>query len=97
MIDFKSYHGVDNTLRMLDERKFIPKYNNEDRTFILDKLLTLQEKEFKPNKSQYDEYVIGAVQKTLLNDFDFDCKNNNDIKHLFQETNLTNDNDNKRK
>ncbi|HDC5709759.1 TPA: MobA/MobL family protein [Staphylococcus aureus] len=97
LIDFKSYHGVDNTLRMLDERKFIPKYNNEDRTFILDKLLTLQEKEFKPNKSQYDEYVIGAVQKTLLNDFDFDCKNNNDIKHLFQETNLTNDNDNKRK
>lgn len=91
LIDFKEYHGTENTLEMLETGQFIPKYNDEDRKYITENIKLLQEKEFKPNKTQHDTYVIGAIQKKLLKDFDFDYSNNNDLKHLYQETNEVKD------
>lgn len=91
LIDFKTYHGTENTLEMLAEGNFIPKFSDEDRKYITEQIKILQEKEFKPNKNQYDEFVVGSIQKKLLNDYDFDYSDNNDLKHLYQEANEVGD------
>lgn len=86
LIDFKTYHGTENTLEMLETGNFIPKYSDEDRQYITEQVKLLQEKEFKPNKNQHDKFVFGAIQKKLLNEYDFDYSDNNDLKHLYQES-----------
>lgn len=91
LIDFKTYHGTENTLKMLETGDFIPKYSNEDRKYITEQVKLLQEKEFKPNKNQHDKFVFGAIQKKLLNEYDFDYSDNNDLKHLYQESNEVGD------
>lgn len=85
LIDFKTYHGTDNTLEMLSKGTFIPKYNNEDRKYISEQLKVLQEKEFKPVKNQHDNFIIGAIQKKLLAEYNFDSNDSNDLKHILQE------------
>lgn len=92
LIDFKTYHGTENTLEMLETGNFIPKYSDEDRKYITEQVKLLQEKEFKPNKNQHDKFVFGAIQKKLLNEYDFDYSDNNDLKHLYQEANEVGDN-----
>ncbi|HEJ7377312.1 TPA: MobA/MobL family protein, partial [Staphylococcus aureus] len=91
LIDFKTYHGTENTLEMLETGNFIPKYSDEDRKYITEQVKLLQEKEFKPNKNQHDKFVFGAIQKKLLNEYDFDYSDNNDLKHLYQESNEVGD------
>nr|WP_015056197.1 hypothetical protein [Staphylococcus aureus]ADM29112.1 TraA [Staphylococcus aureus] len=71
---------------MLETGNFIPKYSDEDRKYITEQVKLLQEKEFKPNKNQHDKFVLGAIQKKLLSEYDFDYSDNNDLKHLYQES-----------
>ncbi|PZK24816.1 MobA/MobL family protein [Staphylococcus aureus] len=92
LIDFKSFHGNDNTLKMLETGDFIPKYNEQERKFITHHLNLIQEKKFKPYKNQHDYFVIGESQKKLLDEYDFNPYDNNDIKHLYQEANEVGDN-----
>ncbi|MCL4579440.1 MobA/MobL family protein [Staphylococcus aureus] len=91
LIDFKTYHGSDNTLKMLETGNFIPKYSEEDRKYITEQIKLLQEIEFKPNKNQNDKFVFGAIQKKLLNEYDYDYSDSNDLKHLYQESNEVGD------
>ncbi|MDU0435915.1 MULTISPECIES: MobA/MobL family protein [Staphylococcus] len=91
LIDFKTYHGSDNTLKMLETGNFIPKYSDEDRKYITEQIKLLQEIEFKPNKNQNDKFVFGAIQKKLLNEYDYDYSDSNDLKHLYQESNEVGD------
>ncbi|HGZ7464705.1 TPA: MobA/MobL family protein [Staphylococcus aureus] len=91
LIDFKTYHGTENTIEMLETGNFIPKYSDEDRKYITEQVKLLQEKEFKPNKNQHDKFVFGAIQKKLLSEYDFDYSDNNDLKHLYQESNEVGD------
>lgn len=90
-IDFKKYHGDENTIKMIEENKFIPRFTKIQRNELSTLLVSLQEKQFKSNKSQFDHYAITQLTKKCLDEYNFDPSDNNDIKHLEQEAFQEND------
>lgn len=85
-LDFKAYHGADNTIEMLNKELFIPKYSNEDRHFITEKLKVWNDIENKPfKKTQNEEFMSYSIRNQLAKEYDFNVLDSNDIKHILQE------------
>ncbi|UBH09790.1 MobA/MobL family protein [Macrococcus armenti] len=91
-IDFKDFHGEENTIKMIQQDKFIPRFTKEERQEISKIIVELQEKKFKKNKTQFEHYAITQLTKKCLDVYNIDPANDNDIKHLYQESEYENDN-----
>lgn len=91
-IDFKEFHGEENTIKMIQQDQFIPRFTKEERQELTKNLVELQEKKFKVNKTQFEHYSITQLTKKCLDKYNFDPNNDNDIKHLYQESVYEKDN-----
>ncbi|CAD2079684.1 MobQ family relaxase [Phocicoccus pinnipedialis] len=90
-IDFIEFHGRKNTIEMLKNGRYIPRFNKEERKEITHLLSLVNEKQSKEYKTDFDKYVLYDSTEKLLEKYNINPNSSNDIKFLRDEIHIEND------
>lgn len=90
-IDFSEFHGRKNTIEMLKNDSYIPRFTADERAEITKLLNLINEKQAKSYKTDFDNYVLYDSTEKLLEKYNINPNSSNDIKFLKEEIYFEND------
>lgn len=90
-IDFSEFHGRKNTIEMLKNDSYIPRFTADERAEITKLLNLINEKQAKGYKTDFDNYVLYDSTEKLLEKYNINPNSSNDIKFLKEEIYFEND------
>lgn len=93
IVDFIDFYGEDKTLYIIETGKYNMRFNEDERKEIIDSSMLITEKLNSKFPTDRDNYIVNKTKNDIQEKYNIDITNSNDIKFIFKES-LLNEDDN---
>ena len=91
IVDFMEFYGEDKTLYIMETGKYNMRFDEYERSEILNSAMLVTDKMNSKFPTDYDNYIVNSNKSEIQNKYDVDVTNDNDIKHVVKEAQLNKD------
>lgn len=92
IVDFIDFYGEEKTLYVIETGKYNMRFDEEERQDIITNSMLITEKLNNKYPTDRDTFIVNNIKKEMNEKYNIDMTNSNDIKFVFREALLNEDN-----